>query len=73
MKKHLQIGNWSHFSGEARQPNGDPRLITTSSFRDGTKGAHIAHMILWSYDSTNKRFFRKTQNSTTPPTTGRGR
>ena len=29
MKKHLQIGNWSHFSGEARQPNGDPRLITT--------------------------------------------
>ena len=28
MKKHLQIGNWSHFSGEARQPNGDPRLIT---------------------------------------------
>ena len=31
MKKHLQIGNWSHFSGEARQPNGDPRLITTLS------------------------------------------
>ena len=30
MKKHLQIGNWSHFSGEARQPNGDPRLITTN-------------------------------------------
>ena len=32
MKKHLQIGNWSHFSGEARQPNGDPRLITTDIF-----------------------------------------
>ena len=31
MKKHLQIGNWSHFSGEARQPNGDLRLITTKA------------------------------------------
>ena len=67
MKKHPYIGNWRHFSGETRQRNGNPQLISTVRITSNhihhnhLSSAHLVHILtlifIYSYTPSQSSTF----------------